>query len=77
MKHLQLTIKLFLLVLILSLLSGSTIQNKNVVICTGKSAVVYHSHKNCKGLNRCGSSLKTVTLEEAKKLGRRPCKICY
>lgn len=48
-----------------------------VWICTGKSSECYHSNKSCKGLNSCKATKKEVTLEEAKRMGRRPCKICY
>lgn len=49
---------------------------ETVYICmTGE---VYHSTKNCRGLQRCKSSIKSVTEKQAiKKYGRRPCKICY
>ena len=49
-----------------------------VWICTGSSAYAYHCDKNCRGLNRCGSEIKKVTLAQAKKMGRtKKCKICY
>ena len=48
-----------------------------VYICTGKSATVYHKYKDCKGLNRCRSKIKAVTTYEAKRMGRRECRICY
>lgn len=45
-----------------------------VYICvTGK---VYHSTRNCKGLNNAIHQIKTVSLSEVQKT-RRACKICY
>lgn len=48
-----------------------------VYICPGNSATVYHKYKDCKGLNRCRSKLKAVTIDEAERMGRRKCRICY
>lgn len=50
--------------------------SKTVYICTGKTAKVYHSRKDCKGLNNCKGTIKAVSLEEIQK-SRRACKICY
>ena len=51
--------------------------NTNVYICTGKSAYSYHNNRNCRGLNRCSSEIKSVSLDYAKSIGRSPCRICY
>lgn len=60
---------------------GQTTAKKHVLakvyICTGNSATVYHKYKDCKGLNRCRSKVKAVTTDEAKRMGRRECRICY
>ena len=47
-----------------------------VYICvTGE---VYHSTRNCRGLNSAKHKVIKVSKEEAiKKYKRRPCKICY
>ena len=50
---------------------------KTVYICTGKSSKCYHSSSSCRGLNRCSGTIKSISLEKAKRMGRRPCKICY
>ena len=50
---------------------------KVVYICTGGSATRYHASKNCKGLSNCGGAIREVTIEQAEKMGRTPCKICY
>ncbi|RZJ86785.1 MAG: hypothetical protein EOO60_13015 [Hymenobacter sp.] len=46
-----------------------------VYVCGGGSA--YHSSDNCAGLNRCTHGVSTVTVTEAERMGRRPCKKCY
>lgn len=46
-------------------------------ICTSKGSITYHKTKDCKGLNRCSKQIKTVSIEQAKRMGRRECKICY
>ncbi len=48
-----------------------------VYICNGPSSKVYHKSDRCKGLSRCSTEVSKVTIEEAKKLGRRACKIEY
>jgi hypothetical protein len=48
-----------------------------VYICKGPSSKVYHKSDRCKGLSRCSTEVSKVTIEEAKKLGRRACKIEY
>lgn len=50
---------------------------QTVYICTGRSATVYHKTSKCRGLNRCSGSVKEVTIEKAKSMNRRACKICY
>jgi len=48
-----------------------------VYICLGKSSVRYHQTDRCNGLSNCKSQIKSVTLQEAEKMGRTPCKVCY
>ena len=48
-----------------------------VYVCEGPKSVVYHRSDNCSGLSRCSTMTYKVTLEEAVKMGRRPCKIEY
>jgi hypothetical protein len=47
-----------------------------VLICGSKSAYAYHSHE-CKGLSRCKSEVKKMTLSQAKEKGYKPCGFCY
>ena len=68
--------KLFLLALFaLAPLSCDT--SNGVYICTGPRSKVYHKNKRCKGLRRCSGEIKLVSLDEAKRLHRRECRICY
>ena len=48
-----------------------------VYICEGKYSKVYHKSNDCRGLSNCSTKIYKVTLEEAVKMGRRPCKIEY
>lgn len=75
-KKLGHTLKLFLLISFLLSLTGA-VEVTNVYICTGKYAKVYHSKKNCRGLNNCKGEIKYITLDQAKDQGKRACKICY
>lgn len=67
MKHL-------LIVIVLLLLPAS---NQKVYICTGSSSRCYHKTSTCYGLNNCKGEIKKITLEEAQRMGRRECGICY
>lgn len=48
-----------------------------VYVCEGPRSEVYHASENCRGLSRCSTKIYKVTLEEAIKMNRRPCKIEY
>lgn len=48
-----------------------------VYICKGPSSKVYHRSEHCRGLSHCSTRIYKVTLEESKKLNRRPCRIEY
>lgn len=58
-------------------ISTSCKNEETVYICTGPKAEVYHARKNCRGLNRCSGSIKTVSPSKAVQMGRRACKICW
>jgi len=51
-------------------------ETPKVYICQGSKSACYHVRTDCNGLRRCSTQLKEITLEEAKKMGRRPCKVC-
>ncbi|HEY4289197.1 MAG TPA: hypothetical protein VGN00_18980 [Puia sp.] len=73
------------LVLILTLFAGycprqapvSTQQTEYVYLCEGPYSKVYHRSTECRGLAHCSTKIDKVTLAEAVKMGRRPCKIEY
>lgn len=48
-----------------------------VYLCEGPYSKVYHKAENCRGLSRCSTKIYKVTIEEAVKMSRRPCKIEY
>jgi hypothetical protein len=79
--------KHFLLILISLFLSGFTSaethpcvdaneQTKVIVVMSG-NAYAYHKTRNCSAVKKATHKVKEVTLEEAKEMGRSPCKICY
>jgi hypothetical protein len=46
-----------------------------VYICQGPYSKVYHKSQDCRGLSNCSTRILKVTIEEAVKMGRRPCKM--
>ena len=46
-----------------------------VFICKGPMSKVYHKSARCKGLSSCSTVVYEIGLDEAKRLGRRSCKI--
>lgn len=69
--------KLFLFsALLLIPLVGSS-QSDKVYICTGQYATTYHRTSNCSGLGNCKADVIQVTLTEALRMQRNPCKRCY
>jgi hypothetical protein len=74
--------RIFLTFLVSSLLftsfeSTSLRKVDYVYICQGPYSKVYHKSNVCRGLSNCSTKIYKVTLEEAVKMGRRPCKIEY
>lgn len=68
-----------ILTIVLSLFGIASTNNSEVkvYICQGSWSECYHKTKDCEGLERCTTNLREITLEEAKKMGRRPCGYCY
>jgi hypothetical protein len=56
---------------------AATKQTQYVYLCEGPKSTVYHASNICRGLSRCSTKIYKVTLAEAIKMGRRPCKIEY
>ena len=52
--------------------SGET----KVWIVQSSSSQCYHIDKNCRTWKSAKNPIKSVTLQEAKKMGKRPCKVC-
>jgi len=48
-----------------------------VYICTGSFAYRFHSTPYCSGLNNCRGDIIKMSLKNAKKKGRTPCRKCY
>ena len=69
--------KLLTLLFITLAFSSFTIFQNIVYVCKGPSSKVYHKSNTCKGLSHCSTQVYKVTVEEAKKMGRRECKIEY
>jgi hypothetical protein len=67
--------KIFIIGLTTLLISSFYIFQSSVYICKGPSSKVYHKSAYCRGLSNCSTKIYQVTLDEAKKLGRRECKI--
>lgn len=55
---------------------SNTTEETKVLICNSTGAYAYHKNK-CSGLQRCKAAILSVKVEDAKKAGRKPCKICY
>lgn len=45
----------------------------DVYICKGKYSKKYHYKKDCRGLSNCSTDIYTVSLSEAKNIGRTLC----
>ena len=69
--------RLVLSFLIISILVSFSLVESGVFICKGPKSMVYHKSDRCKGLSKCSTEIYNVSIEEAKKLGRRACKIEY
>jgi len=67
--------KYFIFLVIFSLSLGSA--DPKVMICRSKTSYAYHNSL-CRGLKACTHKVETVTLSEAKQLGKgKPCGWCY
>ena len=78
MKHIY-------LILIAFILSGfspvgigfDSDQQTKVIVVMSNNAYAYHKTRNCTAVKKATHKVKEVTLEEAKQMGRKPCKMCY
>lgn len=55
---------------------GQAIEQKKVYVVMSESAYAYHFDRKCKGLKNATHTIKEVSEEKAKEMGRKPCKIC-
>lgn len=67
---------LFVIVTFFASLLLTACSNDKVYICTGPQSHAYHVNKDCEGLDRCSREIKAVTLEEAERMHRHPCRFC-
>ena len=67
--------RLVLSFLIISILVSFSLVESGVFICKGPKSMVYHKSDRCKGLLKCSTKVFKVSLTEAKRIGRRGCKI--
>lgn len=74
-KTLQNLLSIIFLALLMSIISCGRDNNK-VLICDSPGARRYHKNE-CSGLNNCTHDIKKVTIKQAEKEGKTPCKICY
>ena len=80
MKNMNKNIKMCnLLIITFSFILHSSFNmiSSDVYICKGPSSKVYHKTEHCKGLSNCSTQTYKVSEDEAKKMGRRMCRIEY
>lgn len=54
----------------------STVEAKTYVYYVPNSSYAYHASKGCRTLSR-SKTIKKATVKKAKKLGLKPCGVCY
>lgn len=77
--------KHFFIVLISLLLSGISTaetlpfvgEQSKVIVVMSTGSYAYHKTRDCSAVRRATHPVKEVTLEEAKRMGRKPCRTCY
>ena len=55
---------------------AAALEQQKVYVVMSTTAEVYHIDRSCRGLRKATHKIKEVTIEKARKMGRRPCKIC-
>ncbi len=65
------TLKIFSLVFLIFI--SFNFSESDVYICKGKYSKKYHLVKNCRGLSNCKSTIKKVSFQDAKDIGRTLC----
>ncbi len=64
---------LFLGGLVFLLLTSFSLEVSEVYICKGPQSKKYHYKKDCRGLENCSTEIYSVSIGEAKNLGRTLC----
>jgi hypothetical protein len=64
---------LFLGCLLLLFLTSFSLDVTEVYICKGPQSKKYHYKKDCMGLKNCSTDIYSVSLSDAKNLGRSLC----
>lgn len=59
-----------------ALLGSETTHIEYIYICTGPQSKSYHKDDECYGLQKCSADIEEITLDEAKKQNRKPCRYC-
>lgn len=73
-----LSLFLFIFIGFLGSCNNDNDKGKDVYICTGKGAYAYHKSPRCPSMvNNCTKEIKRVSLRNAKRMKRIPCKKCY
>ena len=75
-RFIKALLPLFLPLLLPISYSMDTSGDAKVWIVQSTSSQCYHVDKNCRTLKAAKNPIKSITLAEAKKMGRRPCKVC-
>ena len=52
-------------------------EQPKVYVVMSNNAYAYHKSRSCKAVKKATHKVKEVTLEEAQKMGRKPCGMCY
>ena len=52
-------------------------EQSKVIVVMSSGSYAYHKTRDCSAVRRAKHPVKEVTLDEAKKMGRKPCRICY
>jgi hypothetical protein len=60
-----------------SLDGGPIVSSQTVYICKGPNSLRFHSNSSCRGLSSCSTQIYSVSIAEAKNIGRTACQICY
>jgi len=65
--------KIIILLISIYTFSSIPVQNSTVYVSVSTSAKKYHFSKQCRGLQRCTHTIKSTTIEGAKKSGYTVC----